>query len=88
MKAIADNLRAYWPMIALFLGVIFSSGGAWSSLATVQSELRDIKPKVDKIAVMEEKISNMGGDVSSIENNVNEMRKIMESAILNKFQVK
>lgn len=71
MNRINEYLNTYWPIMALSLGAIFSSGGAWTRLAAVETTLMEFKPKVNDISMMEVKISSM-------EVNISEIRKLME----------
>ena len=76
-----DGIKKYW----LFVSLIFLTGGSWTDISWMKSDFEKIQPKIEKIAILEYKMSSIEGDVKSMNNNIQEIRNIMEQALMEKY---
>ncbi len=63
-----DQFVSAWPVVLWATTMIFFVGGAWVTLYQLKSELKYIRPLIEKIPVIEAKLDKAEKDIEKLQN--------------------
>lgn len=77
-----DQFITLWPVILWATVLIFMVGGAWVTLIMISRDMKEMKTKVEKIAVLEGQVNTSVGEINRLRDDMQEVGIKAEKALL------